>query len=120
MLADFAGARSYTTRAKEEQRRTAASAFVGRVRRWEKRWVKQGHLLLLSWERTDHLTPPPPERSPFSRHPSEQPASLSPAEDEDGADKRSAGAIEEEPTSKRLRTEDEVDAAPASCLGASS
>ena len=58
MLADY-GARSYTTRSKEEQRRTAASAFVGRVRRWEKRWVMQGHLDLPLWVRTEVLAPAP-------------------------------------------------------------
>eukprot|EP00325_Prymnesiales_sp_UTEX-LB-985_P000370 CAMPEP_0174705450 /NCGR_PEP_ID=MMETSP1094-20130205/8671_1 /TAXON_ID=156173 /ORGANISM="Chrysochromulina brevifilum, Strain UTEX LB 985" /LENGTH=98 /DNA_ID=CAMNT_0015903615 /DNA_START=21 /DNA_END=317 /DNA_ORIENTATION=+ len=45
--------RGYTTRAKEEQRRTAAPAFTGRVRRWEKRWTQNGHLTVLRWERVD-------------------------------------------------------------------
>ena len=45
--------RGYTTRAKEEQRRTAAPAFTGRVRRWEKRWTQHGHLTVLKWERVD-------------------------------------------------------------------
>ena len=41
--------RGYTTRAKEEQRRTAAPVFTGRVRRWEKRWVDHGHLPAFCW-----------------------------------------------------------------------
>eukprot|EP00966_Prymnesium_polylepis_P160846 3717072-Prymnesium_polylepis.1 len=43
--------RGYTTRAKEEQRRTAAPVFSGRVRRWEKRWSFVGHMALFRWER---------------------------------------------------------------------
>ena len=43
--------RGYTTRAKEEQRRTAAPVFTGRVRRWERRWGQVGHMALLRWER---------------------------------------------------------------------
>ena len=50
MLADYGG-RSYTTRAKEEARRTAQPGFTGRVRSWEKRWVQQGHLTVLTWVR---------------------------------------------------------------------
>ena len=42
--------RGYTTRAKEEARRTAVK-FTGLVRRWEKRWVMQGHLRVLRWVR---------------------------------------------------------------------
>jgi hypothetical protein len=45
--------RGYTTRAKEEQRRTAAPAFTGRVRRWEKRWTQHGQMTVLRWERVD-------------------------------------------------------------------
>ena len=45
--------RGYTTRAKEEQRRTAAPAFTGRVRRWERRWTRNGHLKVLRWERVE-------------------------------------------------------------------
>ena len=48
--------RGYTTRAKEEQRRTAAPAFTGRVRRWEKRWSCHGHLTVMRWERVDTET----------------------------------------------------------------
>ena len=42
--------RGYTTRAKEEARRTEVK-FTGLVRRWEKRWVIMGHLRVLRWER---------------------------------------------------------------------
>ena len=42
--------RGYTTRAKEEARRTEVK-FTGLVRRWEKRWVLLGHLRVLRWER---------------------------------------------------------------------
>ena len=42
--------RGYTTRAKEEARRTEVK-FTGLVRRWEKRWVLLGHLPVLRWER---------------------------------------------------------------------
>ena len=42
--------RGYTTRGKLEQQRTAAPIFTGRVRRWEKKWVKQGHLTVMKWE----------------------------------------------------------------------
>lgn len=57
-VGDFAidaesGTRGYTTRAREEQRRTAAPVFSGRVRRWEKRWVSVGHMVLLRWERAE-------------------------------------------------------------------
>lgn len=45
--------RGYTTRAKEEQRRTAAPAFTGRVRKWEKRWGLTDHMTLLRWERRE-------------------------------------------------------------------
>ena len=44
--------RGYTTRAKEEARRTEVK-FTGLVRRWEKRWVNVGHLKVLRWERED-------------------------------------------------------------------
>ena len=44
--------RGYTTRSKEEQRRTGVGTrFTGLVRGWEKRWVKHGHLTVLRWER---------------------------------------------------------------------
>ena len=68
--------RGYTTRAKEEQRRTAAPAFTGRVRRWEKRWSRQGHLTVMRWERVDSeatdsgvaetLEEPPRKRARFT------------------------------------------------------
>ena len=45
--------RGYTTRAKEEQRRTAAPVFTGRVRKWEKRWSLVGHMAVLRWERVE-------------------------------------------------------------------
>ena len=45
--------RGYTTRAKEEQRRTAAPVFTGRVRKWEKRWSYVGHMSLMRWERVE-------------------------------------------------------------------
>lgn len=57
MLADYGG-RSYTTRAKEEARRTAQPGFTGRVRCWEKRWVKQGHLTVFSWVRKTERSDP--------------------------------------------------------------
>ena len=84
MLSEYAGAkRSYTTRAKEEQRRTcarhptplggstaltgtfillyqrsrhpdrAAPSFTGRVRPWTKRWAPLGHLSVPRWVRVD-------------------------------------------------------------------
>jgi len=65
MLADYGG-RVYTTRAKEEQRRTAAATFVGSVRHWEKRWVRRGHLRVLSWERTDQEINAAPRSGPES------------------------------------------------------
>jgi len=49
MAYDAYGVRSYSTRGSEEQRRTAAPAFTGRVRGWEKRWVAVGHLTVLQW-----------------------------------------------------------------------
>ncbi|KAL1530012.1 hypothetical protein AB1Y20_000937 [Prymnesium parvum] len=45
--------RGYTTRAKEEQRRTAAPAFTGRVRKWQKRQSHVGHMKLVRWERVE-------------------------------------------------------------------
>ena len=44
--------RGYTTRAKEEARK-AEVKFTGLVRRWEKRWVKVGHMRVLRWEHVD-------------------------------------------------------------------
>ena len=56
---DYDGAlpkRGYTTRGKLEQQRTAAPVFTGLVRRWERRWVKQGHLTVLKWDRAREAT----------------------------------------------------------------
>jgi hypothetical protein len=63
--------RGYTTRAKEEQRRTAAPAFTGLVRRWVKRWAHSGHLIVLRWERAhpmaqEHTTEAESEESEAS------------------------------------------------------
>ena len=44
--------RGYTTRAKEEARRTEVK-FVGDVRRWEKRWTNVGHLRVAKWVRIE-------------------------------------------------------------------
>ena len=75
LLSEFSMKRSYTTRAKEEQRRTlvrrpalcgsttltrpppllgrAAPAFVGRVRPWTKRWAPLCQLTVPRWVRAD-------------------------------------------------------------------
>ena len=42
--------RGYTTRAKKEEQRNAV-VFTGRVRHWEKRLTRHGHLTVLRWER---------------------------------------------------------------------
>ena len=106
-LADY-GARSYTTRAKEEQRRTAAPAFVGRVRRWEKRWVKQGHLDVYSWVRTDNLAVVAIDEAGGKR-------SASAARATDGTEASIGGSDEsdEEVRSKRSRVERESYASAA-------
>ena len=44
--------RGYTTRHKEQQQQLRPT-FTGRVRRWEKRWAKQGHLTVWRWERVE-------------------------------------------------------------------
>lgn len=43
--------RGYTTRGQVEAAAKAAPIFTGLVRRWEKKWVKQGHMTVLKWER---------------------------------------------------------------------
>jgi hypothetical protein len=43
--------RGYTTRGKLEQQRNSQPVFTGLVRRWEKKWVTQGHMTVLKWER---------------------------------------------------------------------
>ena len=50
--------RGYTTRAKKEEQRNAV-VFTGRVRHWEKRWTRQGHLTVLRWERASSATTKP-------------------------------------------------------------
>ena len=55
--------RSYTTRHKEEQRRSAAAAFAGHVRKWEKRWEKNGHLEVLTWVRIEGSSAAPTDQS---------------------------------------------------------
>ena len=72
--------RGYTTRAKEEARRTEVK-FTGLVRRWERRWVRHGHLRVLRWERVE-------EQQERSRGPSRA----------DGG-----GTAAEEPARKRAR-----------------
>ena len=44
--------RGYTTRHKEQQQQMRPT-FVGRVRRWEKRWTQHGHFTVLRWERIE-------------------------------------------------------------------
>eukprot|EP00964_Phaeocystis_antarctica_P091527 scaffold58715_cov60-Phaeocystis_antarctica.AAC.1 len=66
LLSEYSAKRSYTTRAKEEQRRTAAPAFVGRVRPWTKCWAPFGSgLTVPRWVRADQKTEalPPADRA---------------------------------------------------------
>ena len=66
------GKRGYTTRGKVEQERSAAPAFTGKVRKWEQRWVKQGHLTVFKYVRVDSGAvaaepPPTPPRPPMTK-----------------------------------------------------
>ena len=69
--------RGYTTRAKEEARRTEVK-FTGLVRRWERRWTQVGHLRVLRWEREDGA----------SGEPADRPSHAAPAAAEDQSRKR--------------------------------
>ena len=51
--ADGPKKRGYTTRGKVEQERAAAPKLIGKVRSWQKRYVKQGKLTVMRWQRTD-------------------------------------------------------------------
>ena len=61
--------RGYTTRAKEEARRTEVK-FTGLVRRWEKRWVNVGHLKVPHVHPCLLYTSPSPRDGLLSRMPS--------------------------------------------------